>query len=71
MDQVRIGVIGAAGRGTMAKQWHHPKGSSVVVGAADISESALDLFKENVNAKGFVTKDYREIHQARCGNGRT
>jgi len=61
MNQVRIGVIGAAGRGTMAKQWHNPQGRSIVVGAADVSDSALNLFKKNINDKGFVTKDYREL----------
>ena len=61
MSEIRIGVIGAAGRGTMAKHWHDPKGRSVVVGAADVSESALDWFRENVNEKGFVTRDHREL----------
>jgi len=61
MDQIRVGVIGACGRGKMAKGWHHPDGRSVVVGAADVAEDALDAFRENVNADGFVTKDHREL----------
>lgn len=61
MNEVRIGVIGAAGRGSMAKHWHDPKGRSVVVGAADVSDRALDWFQKNVNEKGFVTKDHREL----------
>ena len=60
-EQVRIGIIGASGRGTMARQWHHPQGRSVVVGAADVAESALGWFNENINDKGFVTTDYREL----------
>jgi len=61
MTKVRIGIIGAAGRGEMAVQWHDPQGRSVVVGAADVSEHALDWFRENVNEKGFVTRDHRAL----------
>jgi len=61
MSQVRIGVIGATGRGAMAKHWHDPDGDSVVVGAADVSDDALEWFRENVNENGFVTKDYRAL----------
>ncbi len=61
MREVRIGIIGASGRGAMAKHWHDPTGRSVVVGAADVSEDALDWFRRNVNEKGFVTKDHREL----------
>ena len=61
MSQVRIGVIGASGRGGMAKHWHDPIGRSVVVGAADVSRGALDWFLENVNEKGFVTEDHRAL----------
>ncbi len=56
MSKVRIGIIGAAGRGGIAKHWHDPDGRSVVVGAADISAGALDAFRANVNEEGFVTK---------------
>ena len=61
MTAVRIGVIGASGRGAMAKHWHDPKGRSVVVGAADVSDGSLDWFRSNVNDQGFVTKDHREL----------
>ncbi len=61
MSKVRIGVIGAAGRGGMAKHWHNPQGRSVVIGAADVSAVALDWFQKNVNEKGFVTKNHREL----------
>ena len=61
MTEVRIGIIGAAGRGGMAAHWHDPKGRSVVVGAADVSDSALQQFQKNVNEKAFITKDYREL----------
>ena len=58
---VRIGVIGCAGRGATAKYWHDPKGRSVVVGAADVSDDALDWFRKNINAEGFVTRNYQEL----------
>jgi predicted dehydrogenase len=61
MDQVRIGVVGAAGRGKMAKHWHQPGGRSVVVAAADICEGSLEWFRRNVNEKGEVYRDYRAL----------
>jgi len=61
MDQVRIGVIGATGRGMLAKNWHQPEGRSIVVGAADVSDEALATFRRQVNPDGFVTNDYREL----------
>ena len=61
MDKLRIGIIGASSRGSMAKHWHDPEGRSVVVAAADVSDGALDWFRKNVNENGFVTKDYREL----------
>lgn len=61
MDKVRIGMIGAAGRGRLAKHWHDPSGRSMVVGASDIAESALEWFVKNVNDKGFTTLDYRRL----------
>jgi len=61
MDQVRMGIIGATGRGSMAKHWHNPDGRSIVVGATDVSDEALDWFRTNINKEGFVTKDYRKL----------
>lgn len=61
MDQVRIGVIGARGRGDIARYWHTPKGRSVVVGAADIYDHRLSEFKRDLNPDAFVTTDYREL----------
>ena len=61
MDKVRIGVIGATGRGGIAKHWQDTDLRSEVVGAADVSEPALDWFRKNINEKGFVTTDYREL----------
>lgn len=61
MSDVKIGIIGAAGRGGIAKHWHEPGGRSVVVAAADVSAGALDWFRANVNDKGYVTQDHREL----------
>lgn len=61
MNEVRIGVIGASGRGAMAAHWHKPGGRSVVIAAADISQKALDWFRKNVNDKAFTTTDHREL----------
>lgn len=61
MSELRIGVIGATGRGTMARHWHDPGGRSVLVGAADPSEEALDWFRGNVNEKAFTTRDHRAL----------
>ena len=61
VSEVRIGVIGAAGRGAMARHWHDPGGRSVVVGAADPSEAALEWYREHVNGKGFTTREARAL----------
>jgi predicted dehydrogenase len=61
MNKVRIGVIGSAGRGSLAKHWHAPKGRSIVAGAADVSKDALSWYRENVNSKGYITSDYRKL----------
>lgn len=62
MEQVRIGVIGASGRGGLARHWHQPDGGrSVVVAAADVAEGPLEWFRENVSADAFVTTDHRRL----------
>lgn len=61
MKQVRIGVIGVGGRGTIALHWHNPSGSSIVVAGADISRKALSDFKERINKDAFVTTDFKEL----------
>ncbi len=61
MTPVRIGIIGASGRGDIAAHWQDPAGGSVVTAAADVSTAALDRFREKVNPDGFVTTDHREL----------
>ncbi|KRG15436.1 oxidoreductase [Virgibacillus soli] len=61
MKQLRIGIIGVGGRSTIVEYWHKPNGNSVVVGAADVSEEALQQFKESINPEAFITNDYHEL----------
>jgi len=59
--KVRIGIIGVAGRGGIAKYWHNPEGESIVVAGADINPDHLNEFRKNVNPDAFLATDYREI----------
>ena len=59
--QLRIGIIGINGRGTLSRYWHQPEGRSVVAGAADIREENLHVFREQCNQDAFITTDYREL----------
>ena len=45
MKQVRIGIIGVTGRGTLYEHWHNPDGESVVTGGADpvICKDFIDM----------------------------
>lgn len=60
-SQIRIGVIGVSGRGTIAQHLHHPTGRSIVVAGADIHEKFLADFKKSFGAAAFVTLDYRKL----------
>ena len=55
--QLKIGIVGASGRGSMAKHWHDPQGRSIVTAGMDVSDEALEFFKKNVNSEAFVAKD--------------
>ncbi|MBN1671501.1 MAG: Gfo/Idh/MocA family oxidoreductase [Kiritimatiellae bacterium] len=59
--QLRIGIIGINGRGTLWRYWHQPQGKSIVAGAADVYPMYLDMFREVCNRDAFVTTDYREL----------
>jgi predicted dehydrogenase len=58
---LRIGVIGAGGRGGLAGYAHKPQAGVRVVAGADVVESALTKFKEQFGQDAFVTKDYRAL----------
>ncbi len=60
-DELRIGVIGAGGRGGLAQQAHKPDQGVRVVAGADVRPEALKQFKEHFGPDVFVTDDYRDV----------
>jgi len=58
--ELRIGVIGVAGRGGLAGHAHKPDEGVRIVAGADVNPPFLDAFKETYNPD-FVTGDYREL----------
>jgi predicted dehydrogenase len=61
MEDLRIGVIGAWGRGQLAQNAHKPGKGSRLVAGADVNPEALEKFKEKVGDDVFVTDDYRKL----------
>jgi predicted dehydrogenase len=59
--QLRIGMVGVAGRGGLWRHWHQPEGRSVVVAGADVIQDHLDQFRTENGQMPFVTLDYREM----------
>ncbi len=59
-DELRIGVIGAGGRGGLADNAHCPDEGVRVVAGADIDARALERFCEKYPGS-FVTADYCEL----------
>jgi predicted dehydrogenase len=59
--ELRIGVIGAGGRGGLAQYAHHPEEGVRVVAGADVNPAALDRFKLKFGPDVFVTDDYRKL----------
>jgi len=60
-DELRIGVIGAGGRGNLARLAHHPDDGVRVVAGADVRPEALATFREWFGPDAFVTDDYRAV----------
>lgn len=62
-DELRIGVIGAGGRGRLAYSAHKPGNGSRVVALCDIRDEAFKEWQEFVGAKEklFLTDDYRKL----------
>lgn len=58
---LRLGVIGAGGRGHLARLAHRPEDGASLVAAADTDPAALASFREFVGAPVFTTADYREM----------
>jgi len=61
VDDLRIGVIGAAGRGTLARHAHKPGEGSRVVGCCDVRDVAIEWVKRTYGEDMYVTRDYREL----------
>ncbi len=59
--ELRIGVIGAGGRGGLAATAHRPEEGVRLVAGADLDTKALEQFQERYGADVFVTTDYREL----------
>ena len=58
---LNIGVIGAGGRGSLARYAHKPDEGFCVIAGADVREGALTEFKARFGDDAFVTDDYRNI----------
>jgi len=58
--ELRIGVIGVAGRGGLAQHAHKPEQGVKLVAGADVVPKFLQEFKDKVKAD-FVTENYKEL----------
>lgn len=61
MAQLRIGMVGVTGRGGLSKLWHDPEGRSIVPAGMDVSQTALDYFRSEVNPDGRVFNNIDEL----------
>jgi predicted dehydrogenase len=65
MKKLRLGVIGACGRGTLADHAHNPQNGVEIVAGADIYEeqrkSFVERYKKEKNADVKAYADYREM----------
>jgi predicted dehydrogenase len=59
--ELKIGVIGAGGRGSLARYAHKPEEGVRIVAGADITDAALEKAKERYGPDTLVTRDYREL----------
>ncbi len=59
--ELRIGVIGAGGRGGLATHAHKPEEGVLLAAGADISEKTLAQFREKYGPDTFITTDYRRL----------
>lgn len=59
--ELRIGVIGAGGRGRLAGNAHQPENGVRLVAGVDINEEVLSKFREQYGPDTFITTDYRKM----------
>lgn len=60
-QELRIGVIGVGGRGSLAAYAHRPENGVRVAAGADPDGKALERFTERFGTSVFVTADYRAL----------
>jgi predicted dehydrogenase len=58
---LRIGVIGAGGRGGLAGHAHQPRNGVRLTAACDVNPKALQQFQEKYGPDVFLTSDYRKL----------
>ena len=63
MSDLRIGVIGAGGRGSLARHAHQPNHGSRIVACCDINSEVLTAQKERYGDNIFVTDNYHLLLQ--------
>ena len=61
MKELKIGVIGAGGRGWLAQCAHAPEQGSRLVAGVDVNPAALKKLQERVGSDTFIGSDYREL----------
>ncbi|MDD2711227.1 MAG: Gfo/Idh/MocA family oxidoreductase [Verrucomicrobiae bacterium] len=61
MKTLNIGVIGAGGRGCLARNAHLPDEGVQIVAGADVNNKHLDSLKEFVGKDIFLTNDYKKL----------
>jgi len=59
--ELRIGVIGAGGRGSLAANAHKPDEGVRLVAGADVVPAALERFRQWFGDDALVTDDYRRV----------
>lgn len=62
-QKLKIGVIGASGRGKLARNAHRPERGVELVAGADINPDALEDFRKAMGDGVFTTSDYRQLLQ--------
>ena len=61
MNDLRIGVIGSGGRGTLARYAHRPGDGARIVACCDLSPAALEQNRGWYGTQIFTTSDYRAL----------
>jgi predicted dehydrogenase len=61
MDDLRIGVIGSGGRGSLARYAHKPREGARVVACCDVDEAAFERNRAWYGDGIALTTDYREL----------